>query len=632
VTPALVLAAGWVSAAGVAPEGLSPGEPGDAPRSFVGRDPDLASAGLRRPFAGRAGEVPPGDRARGLLLVAARALVRELDQVSPSWRTRHLAFFIGTSAGGMNSLEQALALRSSGAALPQELARGALYDGPLAALDEVFGGPFARVQILAACASSTFAIGFGARHLEQNPTDLVIAGGYDALSAFVATGFEALGATTKAAPPRPFRHDRDGMALGEGAALVALTRGTGAERGRGYVLGFGTTSDAVHVTAPDELGRGLSRAAESALVDAGIEARRVDLVSAHATATRHNDAAEMRALNRIFDGASAPVVHPYKAVIGHALGAAGALETLAALTCLSERVLPGAVGDGELDTDFRGRLLARNERGTAAFCLKLSAAFGGTNAALVVGLEPSPNAAPTPRRAVVARALGTSLMEPNLQLVARVSGRPLEELERLDSASQLAASALASALELVSLVDPAQTAVVVGTTAASLECNEAFDGPRRTRAPHLAPPRAFPPTSPNVPAGRCSILFGLRGPSLAVGGGQSAAAEALLVAHDLVARGDALEAVVIVSDDTGPVTRDILSAAGLPLPPRGALGVVLGVAAPDEAHSLSRTALWELLLRSASLAGAGDPRPSGCEALRQGVSAGEAEADNSAPR
>jgi 3-oxoacyl-[acyl-carrier-protein] synthase-1/3-oxoacyl-[acyl-carrier-protein] synthase II len=631
VTPALVLAAGWVSAAGVAPEGLSPGSPGDGPRSFIARDPELESCGLRRPFAARAGEVRPGDRARALLLVAARALVRELDEVSPSWRTRRLVFFIGTSAGGMNSLERALALRSSGAALPRDLARAALYDGPLAALDEIFDVAAARVQILAACASSTFAIGLGARHLEENPTDLVIAGGYDALSAFVANGFEALGATTKAAPPRPFRHDRDGMALGEGAALLALTRGSGAERGRGYVLGFGATSDAVHVTAPDELGRGLSRAAEKALADAGLDARRVELVSAHATATRHNDAAEMHALNRIFDAASAPVLQPYKAVIGHALGAAGALETLAALTCLSERVLPAAVGDGELDADFRGRLLERNERATASVCLKLSAAFGGTNAALVVGLEPSVAAIPTPRRRVVARALGGSLAAADLALVARASGRPLEELERLDSASQLAASAVASVLERVALVDPAQTAVVVGTTAASLECNEAFDRPRRTRGPHLAPPRLFPPTSPNVPAGRCSILFGLRGPSLAVGGGRSAAAEALLVAHDLVARGDALEAVVIAADDTGPVTRDILTAAGLPLPPRAALGVVLGVAAADEPHALSRAVLLDRLIRSASLPGVGDGGLIGCEALRQGVGAPPADAHKSAP-
>jgi 3-oxoacyl-[acyl-carrier-protein] synthase-1/3-oxoacyl-[acyl-carrier-protein] synthase II len=558
-----------------------------------------------------------------MLLVAARALVHELDQVSPSWRTRRLAFFIGTSAGGMNSLERALALRSSGAAVPPELARAALYDGPLAALDEVFGASAARVQILAACASSTFAIGFGARHLEDNPTDLVIAGGYDALSAFVATGFEALGATTKAAPPRPFRQERDGMALGEGAALVALTRGSHADRGRGYVLGFGATSDAVHVTAPDELGRGLSRAAEKALIDAGLDAERVGLVSAHATATRHNDAAEMRALERLFAGASAPVVHPYKAVIGHALGAAGALETLAALTCLSERVLPAAVGAGELDPAFHARLLARNEQGAPTFCLKLSAAFGGTNAALVVGLEPSPDAPPTSRKSVTLRALGTSLAGPDLALVARASGHALEELERLDSASQLAASALASVLERVTLLDPEQTAVVVATTAASLECNEAFDRPRRTRGPQLAPPRAFPPTSPNVPAGRCSILFALRGPSLAVGGGRSAAAEALLVAHDLVARGDALEAVVIAADDSGPVTRDIVSAAGLPLPPRGALGVVLGVAAPDEANPLSRAALLEHLLRASSAPGAGETCPGGYQALLRAVDAGQ---------
>jgi 3-oxoacyl-[acyl-carrier-protein] synthase II len=603
VTPAVVLAAGWASPAGVAPEGLSPGAPGEVARSCVTLDEELARAGLRRPFAARVPDAVNGDRAAELLALASRTLVRELEAAAPDWRSRRLALVLGTSAGGMTSLEAALSARAEGRAASRELARASLYAGPLAALDEAFGTTALRLQLLAACASSTFAIGFGARWLEEHPDDLVIAGGYDALGVFVASGFEALGATTNTPPPRPFRRERDGMALGEGAALLALSRHAG-ERRRGYVLGFGATSDAVHVTAPDELGRGLARAAEKALADAGVAAVDVELVSAHATATPHNDAAEARALATVF-GERSPVVQPYKAVIGHALGAAGALETLAALQCLSERVLPAAVGDGALEPEFQGRLLACNERGAARLALKVSAAFGGANAALVLGLDPSPNARPRRRRTVFVRAAGDDVADSDLTLLASVSGRSADELARLDASSLLAATAAASVLSRCELADTAETAVVVATTAASLECNEAFDQVRRRRGAALAPPRAFPPTSPNVPAGRCAILFGLRGPTLAVGGGPTASLEALLVAHDLVCQGDAREALLIASDDSGPVTRDLFEAAGLPWPARGAVAVVLSAEETGTKAPVSRAKLEELLEAAAASLSAG---------------------------
>lgn len=629
MTPAAVVAAGWASPAGIAPEGISPGAPGEPARSFVTRDAELEAAGLRRPFAARVPLSSSGDRAAELLAVAARALVRELDEVVPDWRERRLAIVLGTSAGGMPSLEAALAARAAGGAPSRDLARASLYAGPLASLDSLFGAGALCIQLLAACASSTFAIGFGARFLEEHPDDLVIAGGYDALSLFVASGFEALGATTKSAPPRPFRRERDGMALGEGAALVALARNA-PSRARGYVLGFGATSDAVHVTAPDELGRGLASAAEKALADAGLDGESVGFVSAHATATPHNDAAETRALERVFPSDSAPVVHAYKAVIGHALGAAGALEALAALACLSQRVSPAALGAGELEPGFRGRLLPRAERGDARYALKLSAAFGGANAALVLGSEPPARAEVRPYHAVVLRVVGPDVVESDVALLQRATGRSADDLARLDAASLLAATAVASVLEQAELRDSSHTAVVVGTTAASLECNEAFDEVRRRRGAPLAPPRAFPPTSPNVPAGRCSILFALRGPTLGVGGGPGAALEALFVAHALVARGDAAEAVLIAADDAGPVARDLFAAAELPCPARGAVAAVLSRADAGTGRPLSGAKIEELLRLAATTTAAGKPAPVGYAALRAGLLAAASPDPNSA--
>src|SRR5262249_49908544 len=152
------------------------------------------------------------------------------------------------------------------------LAGSATYFAPLDyALAEVGLARVARrTQILAACAASTIAIGVATRWLDRGACDLCIAGGYDAVSVFVAAGFEAPRAAT-ASRMRPFRIGRDGMSLGEGAGVLALVReeDTNGAPVLFRVAGFGASTDAVHITAPDRTGSGLARAAEAALRDAG---------------------------------------------------------------------------------------------------------------------------------------------------------------------------------------------------------------------------------------------------------------------------------------------------------------------------------------------------------------------------
>jgi 3-oxoacyl-[acyl-carrier-protein] synthase-1/3-oxoacyl-[acyl-carrier-protein] synthase II len=584
VTPIAIVARGAVSALGAGIEATRVGAAGDKPQSAAEDDADLRRAGLRKPRAARvrleAGEGT--DRARKLLELAARELVRELDARLPSWRRARLALSVGTSAGGLGNLERVLALRAKEHAVPRLLARAALYDGPLGVLESFFGRDAPRVQLLGACVASTFALGLAARWLDAGHADLVIAGGYDAVCDFLASGFEALGATT-GGEPAPFRSARDGMVLGEGAALVALMRANDAPRAEGFLLGFGAASDAVHVTAPDPEGQGLARAARRALADAEVAAGEIELVSAHATATPHNDAAEARALRHVFGPEIGRVpVHPFKGVIGHALGAAGALEALAAADAMRSGLLPAAVGRGPIDPGFGARLLDANVAGLATRCLKLSAAFGGANAALVIGTEPGEGVTRAPRDVAVLHA-GPFVSEPDLELLA--AHTRLDELRRsrLDRASALAVTAAARAVAGLTGLGSETTAVVVGTSAASLEADEAFDRRRRERGATGVEPRRFPATSPNLPAGWCAIAFGWQGPSVAVGGGPGAADQALLVAHDLVAAGDAEHAVVITCDDVGPVTLDLHRAAGLPPPSDGARALVLGRAGASSA-------------------------------------------------
>ncbi len=602
--PIAIVAVGAISPLGTGEAAFAVGAVGERPGTAVGRDDALTAAGLARPIAARAPfETLDPDRARGLLAGAAEMLVKDLDRVLPGWRARRLALCIGSSAGGMPSLEHALGARSRSSRVDASIARCALYDGPLSVLRSWFDAPV--VQVLAACASSTVALGLGARWLDANLADLVIAGGYDALSDFVATGFEALGATT-ASELKPFRTDRDGMALGEGAALVALARASETRRAYGYVLGFSVTNDAAHVTAPDPEGRGLARAARAALDDAATPPSDIDLVSAHATATPHNDRAEARAITEVLGGdAPNAVVHPFKATIGHCLGASGALEALAALGAMRDGVLPAARSDGPIEPGFSSRLLTRNEAGVARACLKLSSGFGGSNAALVVvptlGGSGSPplHATERPpetraRRTVRVLAEGQLVTEPSLDAIGRFALVDPARTARLSSAGALAATAVASALAACVSLERSRAGVIVGTSVACLEENEAFDRVRRERGPRAVEPRRFSRTSPNLPAGECAIAFGFLGPAFAMGGGPSGPLEALLVGADLVAAGDADYVVVVSCDEVGTVAGDLFSAAGLSPPPHGARAVVMG-SEPTDGAVLERRVIADML-------------------------------------
>lgn len=578
--PVAVLAVGAQSALGSARSAFDIGGAGDAPVTAIALDGVLNELGLKKPFLARASRAaPPGrDPAAWLLERAAVGLVADLDAALPGWRGRRLGIVVGTSSGGMAPLTEALRIRASGKTPPPELTRGAPYFGPLAVLDSVFPGATERVQVLAACASSAVAMGLGCRWLELGVVDVVVAGGYDAVTPFVASGFESLGATS-ADRPRPFRVGRDGMALGEAAVLFAMALADDARsataRPLGYVRGFGASSDAAHVTAPDRDGQGLLQAARAALSDAGLSPADIGLVSAHATATPFNDAAEARALDAIFgDRLHEVVVHPFKAIVGHTLGASAGLELAASLDAMNRRILPASAGHGAIEPDGL-RLLERNDVGQVTTCLKLSAAFGGANAALVGSIDAG-HGSPVRTSGVRVVALGEAVTSVDLEHLGTVTQIPSVHLARLDPLSALAVAAAASALAKAPALAKARTGVIIGTAAATIENNEAFDRKLRERGPRGVEPRRFPCTSPNLAAGQVSIAFGLRGPSLSVGAGLSGAIESLVVAYDLLAAGDADAIVVVAVEDVGDSVRAIWSGAGWPIPAHGALAVLLG--------------------------------------------------------
>ena len=296
---------------------------------------------------------------------------------------------LGGGGSGLLQGEEYLAGILAGRAPRPSSTRG-FFMGTTADLIAQRFGLGGRVQtIMNACSSSSIAIGLGASLVAGGDQEVVLAGGVETLSRTTYSGFNSL-RLVDPDPCRPFDRDRRGMSLGECAALLVLetveaARARGA-RIYGEVAAYGMSADAYHVTAPDPEGKGLLRSMRAALAAAQISADDVDHVNAHGTGTEQNDAAETRALKRLFKERArrVPVVS-IKGAVGHCLGAAGAIEAFAALMSIVHGRIPATTGlrepgpDCDLD-HVRGR--AREAR--LRVVLSNSTAFGGNNGTLVL--------------------------------------------------------------------------------------------------------------------------------------------------------------------------------------------------------------------------------------------------------
>jgi len=213
----------------------------------------------------------------------------------------------------------------------------------------------------------------------------VLTGGYDALSELVFVGFDSLQAATPE-KCRPFDRDRTGMVLGEGAAVLALENFSRAQaRGAkilGEIIGYGISTENFHLTQPDPSGVGPRQAMERALESAKLPAETIDYINAHGTATPFNDAAEGKAIAKLFRQVP---VSSTKAMMGHSLGAAGAIEAVVCLLALQHQFLPPNVNFRATDSDIDLNIVA-NESQPAPINIAMSNSFGfgGTNATIVM--------------------------------------------------------------------------------------------------------------------------------------------------------------------------------------------------------------------------------------------------------
>lgn len=250
--------------------------------------------------------------------------------------------------------------------------------------------------ITTACAAGTQAVGEGTRLIQRDDADLVLAGGADSrIDPLMILAYTALGALSRGDRPasevsRPFDGRRDGFVLGEGAGVLLLEELEHARR-RGAtiyaeVLGSGSSFDAYAVTKPDPEARGAARAITAALRDARVDVHDVDYINAHGTSTRLNDLMETAAVKRVF-GANARSLpmSSIKSMVGHLIGAAGAVEAVALALTLRNGALPPTINqtqpDPECDLDYVPNTAREVPVRTA---LSTSFGFGGQNAALVM--------------------------------------------------------------------------------------------------------------------------------------------------------------------------------------------------------------------------------------------------------
>ena len=341
-------------------------------------------------------EVRRADRFTQFALVSSDEALKEAgwDGELP-YDAGRIGSIIGTGIGGIGTLthnHQVLLEQGANKVSPLSipLMMGNAGAGAVSMRHGLRGPSFAT---LSACAAGSHAIGEATKLIQSGAADAVVTGGSEAgLVPLARAAFKALDALSETGISRPFDVRRDGFVMGEGAAVLILEDGEKArERGAnilGYVRGYGATSDAYHLTAPDKEGSGAAEAMRVALADADLEPGDIVYVNAHGTSTPLNDRAETKAIKAALGaGAKDVPVSSTKSAIGHLLGAAGAVEAVATLLALRDRIAPPTLGleqpeDG-LDLDYvPGKARPLDIDGKPAIGLTNAFGFGGHNAVL----------------------------------------------------------------------------------------------------------------------------------------------------------------------------------------------------------------------------------------------------------
>lgn len=572
------------------------------------------------------------DRALDFALLAAEESMQTCGRIVEHIPADRWGVVLGTCNAGLLSAEQWYQARMRG---EQADARLLLFVPPQAIAEAIAGrfglqGPVLSVNT--ACAAGANAIGYAADLIRSGQADAVISGGTDALSDVLVAGFNSLESLSPE-PAAPYSKDRTGLSLGEGSGMLVLVRSDLANTlgipVMAEVAGLGLSADGYHPTAPHPEGKGASRAIAAALRIAGVSPEDVGYVNSHGTGTAKNDPAETMAMKRgLGEAIHATAVSSTKSMIGHLLGAAGAVEAIVTVKALEEQLAPPTANftepDPECDLDHVANV-ARPIRTEVA--VSNNFAFGGANASLVLTRGHAPRApepdldhvvitgvgALTPAgvdSAALADAFaaerdcteledGVRIGRVGLDARAFLSAKVRRRMDRLGIfcvvASRLALEA--GKLELDERTGE-RVGTILGTGIGPMDSMEAFSRPLLEEGPAAANPAIFPNTVYNAATGQVAMNVGAVGPTTTVTAGHAAGASAIVYATDILAHGQADAMLAIGADTLTATVIDAYRAIGSAGPAGFALseaGVALLLERRSYALQRGATALGEVL-------------------------------------
>jgi len=310
----------------------------------------------------------------------AEAVAAARTRLGPS----RIGVFIGTSTSGILETEGAYRKRDPASGrLPNGISARYTHDIFVAAefIRLYLGLKGPATGISTACSSSAKAFATAYRYMQAGLCDAAVVGGVDSLCLTTLYGFKSLDLTSSR-PCRPWDAERDGLSLGEAASLALLTWPAADDHGTA-LLGYGESSDAYHMSAAHPQGTGAALAMQEALAKAGLDAAQVDYINLHGTATPSNDAAEDKAVVRVF-GAATPCSST-KGWTGHTLGAAGATEAVIACLCIEHGFIPGTLNTRQPDPGLLANILLETREQPVNYVLSNSFGFGGSNCSLLFG-------------------------------------------------------------------------------------------------------------------------------------------------------------------------------------------------------------------------------------------------------
>ncbi|GHI04386.1 hypothetical protein Scel_27070 [Streptomyces cellostaticus] len=490
---------------------------------------------------------------------------------------------IGSCNGGTRSAERVLR-RAGAGPLTRDDARQLMLVSPHTIAEILacaFGLKGPVLSVNTACASGAHALAHAAEAIRAGRAQAFLVGGTDAFTETAYAGFSSLQSLSRS-PAAPYSRHRDGLSLGEGSGMLVLAEESVARAAGAPILaellGYGLSADGHHATAPHPQGEGAARAIRSALRSSGLAVEDVPYINGHGTGTPKNDSAESNAVRAALGEAAEKVaLSSVKSMIGHLLGAAGAVEAIVTVSALDEQLAPPTAGFTEADPRCGLDAVPGSGRPMAMdVALSNNFAFAGANATVALSR-------PGARAELPATPWEEQVVVTGIGVVAPAGGSPEElwrafrsgavagvredgirlarldvdpgtamapgERRRVDRLGRLAIVSCRRAVQDAGLTPDERIGVVLGSGLGPMRSTEDFIRPVLEEGAAAGNPAIFPNTVYNAAAGQIAMALGAKGPTSTAAAAHAAGASALSIAHDMLRTGTADAVLCPAVDD-----------------------------------------------------------------------------------